>query len=104
MAEPVRNYPKLALQILEQVGGEKNIVSATRCATRLRLVLRETPAGTKDKVAALKQQRRANGFHPSDSEPSNSEPSDSGCSNGFHPSDSDKNGVFTRQNLAGIRQ
>ena len=53
MAEPVRNYPKLALQILEQVGGEKNIVSATRCATRLRLVLRETPAGTKDKVAAL---------------------------------------------------
>lgn len=48
----------------------------------------------KDKVAALKQQRRANGFHPSDSEPS-----DSGCSNGFHPSDSDKNGVFTRQNL-----
>lgn len=53
----------------------------------------------KDKVAALKQQRRANGSHPSDSEPSNSEPSDSGCSNGFHPSDSDKNGVFTRQNL-----
>ena len=58
----------------------------------------------KDKVAALKQQRRANGFHQSDSEPSNSEPSDSGCSNGFHPSDSDKNGVFTRQNLGGIRQ
>lgn len=53
----------------------------------------------KDKVAALKQQRRANGFHPSDSEPSNSDPSDSGCSNVFHPSDSDKNGVFTRQNL-----
>lgn len=53
----------------------------------------------KDKVAALKQQRRTNGFHPSDSDPSKSEPSDSGCSNGFHPSDSDKNGVFTRQNL-----
>lgn len=53
----------------------------------------------KDKVAALKQQRRTNGFHPSDYEPSDSEPSDSGCSNGFHPSDSDKNGVFTRQNL-----
>ena len=52
-----------------------------------------------DKVAALKQQRRTNGFHPSDSDPSKSEPSDSGCSNGFHPSDSDKNGVFTRQNL-----
>lgn len=53
----------------------------------------------KDKVAALKQQRRTNGFHPSDSDPSKSEPSDSGCSNGFHPSDSDKNGIFTRQNL-----
>lgn len=53
----------------------------------------------KDKVAALKQQRRANGFHPSDSEPSKSEPSDSGCSSGFHPSDYDKKSVFTRQNL-----
>lgn len=53
----------------------------------------------KDKVAALKQQRRANSFHPSDSDHSKYEPSDSGCSNGFHPSDSDKNGVFTRQNL-----
>ncbi|ECJ2518995.1 TPA_asm: helix-turn-helix domain-containing protein [Salmonella enterica subsp. salamae serovar 42:z:1,5] len=53
----------------------------------------------KDKVAALKQQRRANGFHPSDSEPSKSEPSDSGRSSGFHPSDSDKKSVFTRQNL-----
>ncbi|HAS1237311.1 helix-turn-helix domain-containing protein [Enterobacter cloacae] len=53
----------------------------------------------KDKVAALKQQRRTNGFHPSDSDPSKSEPSDSVCSNGFHPSDSDKNGIFTRQNL-----
>ncbi|EPF6109102.1 helix-turn-helix domain-containing protein [Enterobacter cloacae] len=53
----------------------------------------------KDKVAALKQQRRANSFHPSDSDPSKSEPSDSGRSDSFHPSDSDKNGVFTRQNL-----
>ncbi|EAX4765276.1 helix-turn-helix domain-containing protein [Salmonella enterica subsp. enterica serovar Kokomlemle] len=53
----------------------------------------------KDKVATLKQQRRANGFHPSDSEPSKSEPSDSGRSSGFHPSDSDKKSVFTRQNL-----
>ncbi|ELJ4824685.1 helix-turn-helix domain-containing protein [Salmonella enterica] len=53
----------------------------------------------KDKVAALKQQRRADGFHPSDSEPSKSEPSESGRSNSFHPSDYDKNGVLTRQNL-----
>lgn len=42
----------------------------------------------KDKVAELKQQRRDDGFHPSDSEPSKSE-----------PSDSDKKGVLTRQNL-----
>lgn len=53
----------------------------------------------RDKVAALKQQRRANAFHPSESDPSKSEPSNSGCSNAFHPSESDKNGVFTRQNL-----
>lgn len=53
----------------------------------------------RDKVVALKQQRRANSFHPSDSEPSKSEPSDSGRSDSFHPSDSDKNGDFTRQNL-----
>ena len=52
MAEPVRNYPKLAEQIVDIVG-EPNILSVSRCATRLRLVLRETPAGTKDKVAAL---------------------------------------------------
>ncbi|EPL5087821.1 TPA: helix-turn-helix domain-containing protein [Raoultella ornithinolytica] len=48
----------------------------------------------RDKVAAIKQQRRVDTFHPSDSEPSDSEPS-----NGFHPSESGKNGVFTRQNL-----
>lgn len=53
----------------------------------------------RDKVAALKQQRRANAFHPSEYDPSKSEPSNSGCSNAFHPSESDKNGVFTRQNL-----
>ncbi|QLX99567.1 helix-turn-helix domain-containing protein [Enterobacter sp. RHBSTW-00593] len=53
----------------------------------------------RDKVAALKQQRRANAFHPSESDPSKSEPSNYGCSNAFHPSESDKNGVFTRQNL-----
>ena len=35
------------------VGGQKNIVNATRCATRLRLVLKETPEGVKEKVSAL---------------------------------------------------
>lgn len=54
----------------------------------------------KDKVAALKQQRKSNGFHPSDSEPSKSDPSEYEGSNGLHPSDSGKNNVLTRQNLA----
>lgn len=49
----VRDYHKLALDIIDVVGGQKNIVNATRCATRLRLVLRETPEGAKEKVSAL---------------------------------------------------
>ncbi|MCF4007705.1 beta-glucoside-specific PTS transporter subunit IIABC [Corynebacterium uropygiale] len=53
MAEKIRDYPKLASQILEIVGGEQNIHNATHCATRLRLVLKETPAGAKEKVADL---------------------------------------------------
>lgn len=35
------DYRALAGQILEKVGGEQNISSATHCATRLRLVLRD---------------------------------------------------------------
>ena len=45
----VRDYHKLALDIIDVVGGQKNIVNATRCATRLRLVLKETPEGAKKK-------------------------------------------------------
>ena len=51
--EKVRDYHKLALDIIDVVGGQKNIVNATRCATRLRLVLKETPEGAKEKVSAL---------------------------------------------------
>lgn len=40
----VRDYAKLAADIIVAVGGEKNISNVTHCATRLRLVLRETPA------------------------------------------------------------
>lgn len=43
MAEKVRDYAKLAVDIKDAVG-EKNIVSAAHCATRLRLVLKETPS------------------------------------------------------------
>lgn len=43
MATQIRDYPKLARDIIEVVGGPSNISTATRCATRLRLVLKETP-------------------------------------------------------------
>ncbi|MRX73974.1 PTS beta-glucoside transporter subunit EIIBCA [Bacillus lacus] len=53
MAGKVRDYPKLAEDILKAVGGEDNIVGATRCATRLRLVLKRSKPAAKDKVASL---------------------------------------------------
>lgn len=39
----VRDYAKLARDIMELVG-EENITSAAHCATRLRLVLKQTPS------------------------------------------------------------
>ena len=38
----VRDYSKLAVDIRDAVG-EENIISATHCATRLRLVLKQSP-------------------------------------------------------------
>lgn len=49
----IRDYNKLASDILREVGGEANITSFTRCATRLRLVLNETPEGAKSAVQRL---------------------------------------------------
>lgn len=49
----VRDYNKLAHDIIHEVGGAQNIVNATRCATRFRLVLKETPAGAKEKIAEM---------------------------------------------------
>ena len=49
----VRDYNKLAHDIIGEVGGAENIVNATRCATRLRLVLKETPEHAKEKIAEL---------------------------------------------------
>ena len=49
----VRDYAKLAKDIIVAVGGEENIVNAARCATRLRLVLKETPADAHEKVASM---------------------------------------------------
>lgn len=42
MATKVRDYKKLARDIKSELG-ENNILSATHCATRLRLVLKEEP-------------------------------------------------------------
>lgn len=53
MTQIKRDYPKLAKDIIREVGGKENIVNATRCATRLRLVLKETPEGAKEKVQEL---------------------------------------------------
>lgn len=53
MAEKVRDYPKLASQIVELVGGESNIRTVAHCATRLRLVLKDTPATAKAQVGNL---------------------------------------------------
>ena len=53
MATKVRDYTKLAGQIIEEVGGKDNIINATRCATRLRLVLKETADDAKARVGKL---------------------------------------------------
>lgn len=49
----IRDYNKLARDILREVGGEENINNFSRCATRLRLVLNETPATAKASIQSL---------------------------------------------------
>lgn len=49
----IRDYNKLASDILREAGGENNISSFTRCATRLRLVLNETPVEAKNRIQNL---------------------------------------------------
>lgn len=53
MASSVRDYDKLAVDIIKAVGGKENIVKASRCATRLRLVLKETTNKAKENVSNL---------------------------------------------------
>lgn len=53
MAAKVRDYTKLAQDIITITGGEENIVSAAHCATRLRLVLKDTPPAAKKKISSL---------------------------------------------------
>ncbi|WP_214843184.1 beta-glucoside-specific PTS transporter subunit IIABC [Exiguobacterium sp. s150] len=49
----VRDYSKLARDILDAVGGEENVINAARCATRLRLVLKRSNPQAKEKVMAM---------------------------------------------------
>lgn len=49
----VRDYSKLAHDILREVGGEENLVSINRCATRLRLVLKEIPEQAVERIKQL---------------------------------------------------
>lgn len=49
----IRDYTKLASDILHEVGGEENINNFTRCATRLRLVLHSTPEQAKKNIQSL---------------------------------------------------
>ncbi|WLI76153.1 beta-glucoside-specific PTS transporter subunit IIABC [Kosakonia sp. H02] len=49
----IRDYNKLASDILREVGGEENISNFSRCATRLRLVLNKTPETAKANVQSL---------------------------------------------------
>lgn len=53
MAEKVRDYGRLARDIIREAGGKENIANATRCATRLRLVLNETPKDAVEKISAM---------------------------------------------------
>ncbi|MBU8792042.1 beta-glucoside-specific PTS transporter subunit IIABC [Oceanobacillus caeni] len=53
MAEKVRDYNKLASDILNAIGGKENVISATRCATRLRIVLKHSKPKAKETVTAM---------------------------------------------------
>lgn len=53
MAEAVKDYQKLEHDIIRLTGGADNIASAQRCATRLRLVLKNTPGQAEEKIKAL---------------------------------------------------
>ncbi|MGE8203294.1 PTS beta-glucoside transporter subunit IIBCA [Heyndrickxia sp. NPDC080065] len=44
------SYEKLAKEILELVGGEKNVISLVHCATRLRFVLKDDSKANKGKL------------------------------------------------------
>jgi len=48
------DYEKVSQEIIREVGGEKNISSATHCATRLRLILKDESLANDDQVKKIK--------------------------------------------------
>lgn len=53
MSTSIRDYKKLAHDIFDSVGGKNNIISASRCATRLRIVLKDYTKVPKEKIASF---------------------------------------------------
>lgn len=53
MSSKIRDYNKLAVDILNELGGENNIVTVARCTTRLRIVTEKTPPEAKDNIANM---------------------------------------------------
>ena len=53
MSSKIRDYNKLAVDILNELGGENNIVTVARCTTRLRIVTQKTPVQAKEAIAKM---------------------------------------------------
>ena len=51
MSSTIRDYNKLAVDILNELGGDSNIVTVARCTTRLRIVTQNTPDQAKENIA-----------------------------------------------------
>lgn len=47
------DYQKTAKELTELLGGKKNVISATHCATRLRLVMKDEELIDKDAIEEL---------------------------------------------------
>lgn len=48
-----RDYNQIAKDIIKEIGGDENIISATHCATRLRLKLKDNGKANKSKVEKI---------------------------------------------------
>ena len=47
------DYRSIAKQVLENIGGKENIISAAHCATRLRLVIGDNGRSCKEKLEEI---------------------------------------------------